>query len=132
MKLKEKIAVITGAGAGIGKSTAILFCKEGAKVSCNSLSKSALKVSKEIRKFGGDAIFVQGDVSNEIEAENQELAALGQQITTQTTIVNTKQQEITNLETEINALTLEIITLTSQQQALEAGITDVLFFPIVP
>lgn len=69
MKLKDKVAVITGAGAGIGEATAILLAKEGAKVCCNSISESALKVVQKIQKFGGDAIFVQVDVSIEEEAK---------------------------------------------------------------
>ncbi|MFW9949869.1 MAG: SDR family NAD(P)-dependent oxidoreductase [Candidatus Thorarchaeota archaeon] len=69
MKLKGKIAVITGAGAGIGEATALLFAKEGAKVSCNSLSTSAKDVVAKIKLSGGDAIFVQADVSVEEEAK---------------------------------------------------------------
>jgi NAD(P)-dependent dehydrogenase (short-subunit alcohol dehydrogenase family) len=69
VKLKEKVAIITGAGAGIGKATAILFANEGAKICCNSISKSALKVAEEITNSGGDAIFVQADVSKEDEAK---------------------------------------------------------------
>ncbi len=69
MKLKGKVAIITGAGAGIGKTTAFLFAKEGAKVCCNSITKSALKISEEIRKIGGETIFVQADVSIEEEAK---------------------------------------------------------------
>ena len=34
MKLKDKVAIITGAGAGIGEAIAILFAKEGAKICC--------------------------------------------------------------------------------------------------
>ena len=68
MKLKGKIAVITGAGAGIGEATALLFAKEGAKVCCNSLSASAKKIVAKIKLSGGDAIFVQADVSVEEEA----------------------------------------------------------------
>ena len=68
MKLKGKIAVITGAGAGIGESTALLFAKEGAKVCCNSLSMSAKKIVAKIKLSGGDAIFVQADVSVEEDA----------------------------------------------------------------
>ncbi|MCK4814477.1 SDR family oxidoreductase, partial [bacterium] len=63
MKLKGKVAVITGAGAGIGEATAILFAKEGAKVCCNSKSESALKVVEKIKDSGGEAFFSQGDVS---------------------------------------------------------------------
>lgn len=69
MRLKDKVAIITGAGAGIGEATAILFAKEGAKVCCNSISKSALKVVEKIKESGGDAIFVQADVSKEEHAK---------------------------------------------------------------
>ncbi len=69
MKLKGKIAVITGAGAGIGKATALLYAKEGAKVCCNSLCESAKNVVEKIKSSGGDAIFVQADVSVEEEAK---------------------------------------------------------------
>ena len=70
MKLKGKIAIITGAGAGIGKATAILFANEGAKICCNSLSSSGLETNNTINATGGDAIFVQGDVSNEADSKN--------------------------------------------------------------
>jgi len=69
MKLKEKVAVITGAGAGIGEATALLFAKEGAKVCCNSISGSALKIVEKIKKAGGKAIFIQADVSKEEDAK---------------------------------------------------------------
>ncbi|MFX1315515.1 MAG: SDR family NAD(P)-dependent oxidoreductase [Promethearchaeota archaeon] len=69
MKLKDKVAIITGAGAGIGEATAMLFAKEGAKVCCNSLTESAKKVSEKIRLDGGEAIFVQADVSIEKDAK---------------------------------------------------------------
>lgn len=63
MKLEGKVAIVTGAGAGIGEATAILLAKEGAKVCCNSRSESALKVVEKIERSGGDAFFCQGDVS---------------------------------------------------------------------
>jgi len=69
MKLKGKIAVVTGAGAGIGEASALLFAKEGAKVCCNSLSASAKNIVAKIKLSGGDAIFVQADVSVEEEAK---------------------------------------------------------------
>lgn len=69
MKLKDKVAIITGAGAGIGKVTAILFAKEGAKICCNSLSNSGLETTKMIKNIGGDVIFVKGDVSNEMDSK---------------------------------------------------------------
>ena len=68
MKLKGKVAIITGAGAGIGEATALLFAKEGAKICCNSLTESAKNVVGKIKSSGEDAIFVQADISVEEEA----------------------------------------------------------------
>ncbi|MEJ2248236.1 MAG: glucose 1-dehydrogenase [Candidatus Lokiarchaeota archaeon] len=69
LKLQNKVAIITGSGAGIGEATAILFAQEGAKVCCNSLSESSLKITEKILKSHGEAIFVQGDVSVEEDAK---------------------------------------------------------------
>jgi len=69
MEIKNKVTIITGAGAGIGEATAKLFAKKGAIVVCNSLSKSANEVVNTIKKEGGKALFVQADVSIENEAE---------------------------------------------------------------
>lgn len=63
MDLKDKVAIITGAGAGIGKATAILLAQEGVKVCCNSITTSAQAVVEEISQMGYQAIFYQGDVS---------------------------------------------------------------------
>ena len=68
MKLEGKVAIITGSGAGIGRATALLFAREGAKVCCNSISNSAQDVANEIKTLGGEAIFVQADVSKEQDA----------------------------------------------------------------
>jgi len=69
MELKNKVAIITGSGAGIGEATAKLFAENGVRVICNSLSKSALRVANEINNSGGEAIFVQADISKENEAK---------------------------------------------------------------
>jgi NAD(P)-dependent dehydrogenase (short-subunit alcohol dehydrogenase family) len=69
LKLKGKVAIITGSGAGIGKATAILFAKEGAKVCVNSQSDSGQATIEMIRKNGGSAIFVRGDVSKKETAD---------------------------------------------------------------
>jgi NAD(P)-dependent dehydrogenase (short-subunit alcohol dehydrogenase family) len=63
MRLKGKVAIVTGSGAGIGEATAKLLAKEGARVVCNDLLESATIVPREIKQAGGEAIFVQGDVS---------------------------------------------------------------------
>jgi len=68
MKLKNKVAIITGASSGIGKATAIKLGKEGVKVALLARSKKELdKVKKEIEKMRGEAISVHADVTKEKE-----------------------------------------------------------------
>lgn len=68
-KLKNKVAVITGASKGIGASIAEHFAAEGAKVVVNyaSSKEGAEKVVNNIISNGGEAIAVQGDVSKEAD-----------------------------------------------------------------
>jgi 3-oxoacyl-[acyl-carrier protein] reductase len=68
-KLKNKVAVVTGASKGIGASIAKYYAAEGAKVVVNYASSKADadKVVKAITDNGGEAIAVQADVSNEAE-----------------------------------------------------------------
>jgi 3-hydroxybutyrate dehydrogenase len=66
MKLKEKSALITGAGSGIGKAIAEAFAREGARVAIADLDFGAAQaVSKEINSAGGRATPTQMDVANE-------------------------------------------------------------------
>ncbi|OIK15769.1 short-chain dehydrogenase [Bacillus sp. MUM 116] len=66
MRLDNKVAIITGGGTGIGKETALLFAKEGAKVVITDINQeSGIQTVKDIQTNGGEALFVHHDVSNE-------------------------------------------------------------------
>lgn len=70
MRLKGKVALITGGTEGIGYATAELFLKEGAKVVIAGRSKDkGAKALRALRKLG-DVEFVRGDVSKDADAKN--------------------------------------------------------------
>lgn len=77
MKLKGKVAIITGAGSGIGRASALLFAQEGAKVVVADLVAAAgAETVAEIKKNEGEAIFVQVDVSQAAQVEKMVRAAV--------------------------------------------------------
>ncbi len=64
MRLADKVTLITGAGSGIGRSTALRFAKEGAKVVVVDLSDEHGRATVDaIRENGGDATFIFADVT---------------------------------------------------------------------
>jgi NAD(P)-dependent dehydrogenase (short-subunit alcohol dehydrogenase family) len=70
MRLENKVAVITGAGSGIGRESALLFSKEGARVVVADVNDDAGRsVVEELRSAGGEAVYVHADVSKSGEAE---------------------------------------------------------------
>lgn len=65
-RLQDRIALITGAGNGLGLATAKLFAAEGAHVVLNDLDGEAAEMgAAEIREAGGTAYFIQTDITNE-------------------------------------------------------------------
>ena len=65
MKLEGKVAIVTGATSGMGRATAVLFAKEGAKVVVTGRNEErAQEVVDEIKGNGGEAIYVIVDASN--------------------------------------------------------------------
>jgi NAD(P)-dependent dehydrogenase (short-subunit alcohol dehydrogenase family) len=64
MRLANKVALITGAGSGIGRESALLFAKEGAQVVvCDVNEAGGQETIAQITAAGGQAIFVRADVS---------------------------------------------------------------------
>jgi NAD(P)-dependent dehydrogenase (short-subunit alcohol dehydrogenase family) len=68
--LEGKVAIITGAGTGIGEAIAHKFAKEGAKVVVNGLPDDPVQdVAEAINQYGGDSIAYPGDVSDPAHAQ---------------------------------------------------------------
>lgn len=69
MKLDGKVAIITGAGSGMGRATSLLFAREGAKIAAVDINeKSAAETAAEIERKGGQAVAIRADVSTEADA----------------------------------------------------------------
>ena len=66
MRLKEKVAIITGAGQGIGRAYANRFAREGAKIVVAEINEEiGRRTEQEVKAAGSDALYVKTDVSNE-------------------------------------------------------------------
>jgi 3-oxoacyl-[acyl-carrier protein] reductase len=70
MKLQDRIAIVTGAGSGIGAATAALFAAAGARVACADIDEPGLKRTVEaIEKAGGQALAARVDVTSATDSE---------------------------------------------------------------
>jgi NAD(P)-dependent dehydrogenase (short-subunit alcohol dehydrogenase family) len=79
-RIRGKAALVTGAASGIGRATAILFAREGARVLLTDLDPAGAGVAASIRTDGGEAHFVRHDVSDEaswVDAIGRVLEAFG-------------------------------------------------------
>lgn len=68
--LAGKVAIVSGASSGIGRATALVFAREGAKLVVTARRQSQLdELVDEIKKAGGEAVAVAGDVKDEVLAK---------------------------------------------------------------
>lgn len=79
MRLQDKVAIVTGAGAGFGAAIARRFAEQGAKVVVNDLNeKDGGGTAQAIAEAGGQAVFVQADVARGADMQRLVESALAQ------------------------------------------------------
>jgi 3-oxoacyl-[acyl-carrier protein] reductase len=75
MRLEGKVAIITGAGSGMGRASAKRFAEEGAKVVVADINDSGNETVAEIKAAGGEAVFVKIDISKAEDCQKMVNAA---------------------------------------------------------
>ena len=71
MRLAGKVALVTGAGSGMGKAAALLFAAEGAKLAVVDIDEAnGQAVAAQIKQAGGEALFVRADTGSEADLKN--------------------------------------------------------------
>ena len=70
-RLKNKVAIVTGGGSGIGRASCLLFAREGAKVVvADYVAEGGNETARQISAANGQAVFVQTDVSKSTDVKN--------------------------------------------------------------
>ena len=79
MRLKDKIAIVTGAGSGIGRASAIAFAKEGAKVVVHGRRETnTLETWEAVKGISSESIYVLGDVRKEEDVKGVVSSCVGE------------------------------------------------------
>ncbi|RBW70873.1 3-oxoacyl-ACP reductase FabG [Bacillus taeanensis] len=104
MRLKDKVAIVTGAGNGIGRETVLLFAKEGAKVVIADFAEESGKnVLQEVKNQGGEGIFKKVNVASKESVDEMVKAAVEAYGTVDILVNNagiTRDGMLTKLEAE--------------------------------
>lgn len=77
-QLQDKIAIITGAGSGIGRAAALRFAAEGAKLVLGDKTEAVHETARQVQKAGGQAVALQGDAGVEADVALLVASALKQ------------------------------------------------------
>lgn len=108
MRLKDKVAIVTGGGAGVGEAIALQYAQEGARVVVAEIVPSrGQAVLDAIQKSGGEAMFVPTDVSSEEQVKKMVETVL-QRFGRIDILVNNAAILITQGETRAHELTNEV------------------------
>lgn len=104
MKLKEKVALVTGAGSGIGRAIALAFAREGARLVVNDIvEEKAGKTAADIQALGSDALAIAADVADSQQVKQMFTRAVEKYATIDILVNNAgllQSAEITLMEDE--------------------------------